>query len=273
MPLDGLNFRDRVRETLAQRSAFSQVRNAEREYSRHLRAVARHVGTIVRAFVAVSAPPTLEETQKVEYALQRYADTLDPWARAVAARMIQDVQRRDARAWRTLARKMGYAMTIEVETAPTGQAAVEAMARQIALITSLPRDAAERVRSLATTGYALGQRPGEMYNANPRTASLAREILRTDEVTVSRANLIARTEASRTGSELTKARATYVGSTHYVWRATKDRDTRPLHRALDGSVHAWDDPPIVGPNGDRSLPGAYFNCRCWAEPILPEKIV
>jgi SPP1 gp7 family putative phage head morphogenesis protein len=106
-------------------------------------------------------------------------------------------------------------------------------------------------------------------------------------VTRSRAELIARTETGRAASALTQARAEYIGSPGYLWRNANDYKVRPeigikhfaklntlakgSHRKLEGTFHRWDDPPIAGVNGERAHPGSIYNCRCWAEPVLPQR--
>jgi Phage Mu protein F like protein len=52
-------------------------------------------------------------------------------------------------------------------------------------------------------------------------------------------------------------------TTHYIWRTQEDSRVRPSHRANDGKVFAWDDPPPTG------HPGEDFGCRCRAEPFAP----
>ncbi|WP_199262515.1 minor capsid protein [Paracoccus binzhouensis] len=49
----------------------------------------------------------------------------------------------------------------------------------------------------------------------------------------------------------------------YVWRCQGDDRVRMTHRANDGRVFAWDDPPTTGP------PGEDYNCRCEAVPYIP----
>jgi uncharacterized protein with gpF-like domain len=105
---------------------------------------------------------------------------------------------------------------------------------------------------------------------------------------VSHARLIARTETARTASVLTEVRAKSVGSEGYIWRTSLDADVRPKigtpnfaklntlamgsHRKLEGTFHRWDDPPIASENGERAHPGQIYNCRCWPEPVLPDRI-
>ena len=65
-----------------------------------------------------------------------------------------------------------------------------------------------------------------------------------------------------------KARATSEGeersTTRYIWRTQGDGKVRASHRANDGKIFSWDDPPPTG------HPGEDFGCRCWAEAYEPE---
>lgn len=129
-------------------------------------------------------------------------------------------------------------------------------AEQVRLITSLPTEAAERVHATAREGIVKGWRADQ----------IAAEIMKTGEVTKSRADLIAVTEVGRTSTLLTQARAEHVGSTHYVWRTAQDGDVRPSHKKMEGKVVAWNAPPTL--DGLTGHAGALPRCRCYCEPIL-----
>lgn len=250
---DGFFWRDRT-DTRRDREAFAKVRRAAAQYSRQLRKVARQVAAIVDAFDPLSPQAIAAMTQ----VLRQYAETIRPWANAVGARMLADVKRRDDAAWTSYTRGMSRALREEIAQAPTGEALRALMGEQVRLITSLPTEAAERVHNLVLKGMTTGTRASEV----------AREIMRTGEVTQSRANLIARTETTRAASALTQVRAQHVGSTAYVWRTAEDSDVRPSHRKMNGKVVMWADAPVL--DGMQGHAGALPNCRCYAEPIIPE---
>lgn len=174
--------------------------------------------------------------------------------------MLADVSRRDEAVWASLSRDMSYALREEIKRAPTGEALKRLLDEQVNLITSLPTRAAQRVHKLALEARVDGS----------RASSIAKEIMRSGDVTKSRANLIARTEVARTASGLVQARATYVGSEGYIWRTAQDSDVRKSHKKMSGKFVRWDQPPVtdnlVGHAGQ--LP----NCRCYPEPVLPEVI-
>ena len=228
-------------------SEWRRARKAETGYARQLRKIAKHIGEIVNGFGGDIEDPAAAEA--VAATLDRYAGVIQQWAAAVGQSMVAEVNKRDLKTWNSVSREMGRLLRQEIETAPTGRAMREALDRQTELITSLPREAAQRVRDLTREGIIKGTRASE----------IAAEIMRSGEVSEARANLIARTEVSRTQVELTKARATSIGSTHFIWHTSHDSDVRPSHAKLDGKVFRWDDPPECDP-GYRALPGGIFNC-------------
>ena len=75
---------------------------------------------------------------------------------------------------------------------------------------------------------------------------------------------------ARTATTLTKVRAQAVGSTHFVWETSRDGAVRPGHKAMQGKVCEWDNPPAVNENGRimHFHPGSIWNCRCWARPVI-----
>lgn len=246
-------------ETARERAGFDRVRRAERHYGVQLRKIAKAVGDIVAGF-----PPGDPEAEPlIRRALERYSELIQPWAKSVAASMLVDVSRRDERVWMEITREMGAAMREEIRRAPTGEVLRKAMAEQVRLITSLPIEAAQRVHNLTYEALADSR----------RAAEIAEEIMRSGEVTASRALLIARTEVGRAGGELTKARALHIDSPGYIWRTMEDADVRLLHRKLEGKFFTWDKPPVTMENGSRSLPGGCPNCRCYAEVVIPKGLI
>ena len=260
MPNQAQTLDRRLSARAARREAayFAKVRNAETSYAVQLRKVARQVGDLVRQFSADS-PAAVAELVSV---LNGYAGILRPWARAVAERMIAEVARRDEQAWFKASQDLGRNLRQEIRSAPVGSEVRRILEEQVQLITSIPVDAARRVQSLSV----------EYLSGGRRYQELVPMILASGQVAASRATLIARTETAKASSSLMEARARYVGANQYIWRTVMDRDVRPAHKRLEGTVHSWDEPPVAEANGERHHPGAFPNCRCFAEPIIPDVI-
>lgn len=97
---------------------------------------------------------------------------------------------------------------------------------------------------------------------------------------------IARTECAKANAAIVQARAEMCGIRAYIWRSVKDERARPAHRAMDGIMVFFDDPPspealfpiptyfnqegipyIPPPYGEYHA-GNTFNCRCYMEPVV-----
>ena len=237
---------------------FEKVRRASVQYAINLRKIARHVGDLINMFPAGDSElmPTLLDL------LNRYANIIRPWASNAAAEMIADVYRRDELAWFRSSEIIGRLLADEVRNAPTGELARQLHYDQVELITSLPIEAGERVQKLTTELMTGGRRYDE---AIPM-------IMNSGNVTIARATLIARTETAKASSTLMEARATHIGSPGYIWHSVRDFRVRKRHRELEGTYHEWTNPPVAEENGERHHPGMFPNCRCYAEPIIPDVI-
>jgi SPP1 gp7 family putative phage head morphogenesis protein len=173
--------------------------------------------------------------------------------------MVAEVAARDERSWFRVARMMSAEIRNTVQNTDVGQVFRSRVDAQVELITSIPRDAAERVRTIATENLSSGL----------RAEDLAKKIMETPGIAQRHANRIARTETSRTATEFTMTRAKALGSETFVWRTVGDADVRQQHRKLNRTVHRWDDPPVSF-GTQKALPGCMPNCRCYAEPSFPD---
>jgi SPP1 gp7 family putative phage head morphogenesis protein len=247
----------RPRESARERRAFNSVRTAESKYGAQLRSVAHQVGVIIKGLTPKDGVP---DPAVVERALRAYSEMLRPWARAVGARMLADVSRRDEAVWRSMAQDMSRDLMSELKHAPTGETLRRLLDEQVTLITSIPLRAAERTHKLALEARASGSR----YD------TIVAEIMRSGHVTKSRATLIARTEVARTASGLVQTRATYVGSEGYIWRTAEDSDVRKSHKRMSGKFVPWSRPPTT--DNLTGHAGQLPNCRCYPEPVIPDQI-
>lgn len=225
-------------------------------YASQLKGLANHVGGLVDRYEA-----GLEGITSLQRLLEAYAESLKPWARRVATRMIGEVDDKERASWRALGNTISAQLHRDLREVSMVKTFKDLRDVQVELITSIPKKAAERVFHLTTKGLETGV----------RAATLAAQIRETTEVTKSRAILIARTETSRTASTLLGARCLAVGSDHYIWMSDNP-DVRPGHRAMKRKVCEWKNPPAVNEGGRIMYhhPGQIWNCLCWAEPIISD---
>lgn len=236
--------------------SFEASRATERRYGLTLRKIARVVGAMVNAHID---GPTIRNQDRMTQQLALYAESLGPWAERVAADFIATVSRQNKRAWASQSQRISALLKNEMAQSSVGLMARQMQANQVALIKSLPIDAGIRAQKLALEAAMGGRRADEV----------AAELLRTEQVTASRATLIARTETSKANAAITQARAQYVGATHYIWRTAEDGDVRESHAEMEGQIIPFLSPPLLS-DGMTGHAGTLPNCRCFSEVVLPD---
>ena len=234
---------------------FSATKAAEQRLAVELRKVAKIVGGIIRTYVSGDK---ITDAKKLASVLAAYSEALGPWGEAVVAKIMAGVQSNNKRAWAQLSTTIGKELRSTMAESAVGAVARQLQREQVELIKSLPLEAGLRAQKLAQEAMMGGK----------RAAEVAQELDRTTEVTESRATLIARTEIAKANASLTQARAQYVGATHYIWRTAEDGDVRESHSAMNGKIFRFDQPPAVEGEGNHG-PGEIYNCRCFAEPVIP----
>ena len=225
----------------------------EIEYSRQLRKISGYIDTIVKGFDVHdrSTHPMIVSS------LNKYADTLHHWANNTAGRIMTDIALRDEKTWLIYAKDLSYGVREQIRNSDVGAVYQQLLSDQVRLIKSLPLDAAQRVHDLSTRMLIEGGRSREITDL----------IMASGQVSLGRANTIARTEISRAASVFVQSRAENLGSEGYVWRTSGDVDVRPSHKEMNGKLVYWNKPPTL----DRMTghAGCLPNCRCYPDPVIP----
>lgn len=128
----------------------------------------------------------------------------------------------------------------------------EAVAANVALITSIPQQYLDKVEQAVMASLQAGT----------LNDTLADELAKIKGVTDNRAKLIARDQLGKINSRLSQIRQQSLGITHYFWSTSQDERVRKRHARWDGDRIAWDTPTIDG------HPGQAIRCRCTAIPDL-----
>jgi SPP1 gp7 family putative phage head morphogenesis protein len=131
----------------------------------------------------------------------------------------------------------------------------------VGLIESIPRDQLREAELRVGQAIRQGLRVGEIE------AQIEGEF-GVNKKAVNRAELIARDQVGKFNGDLNHLRQTELGIEKYKWRTVRDERVRPFHADLEGTIHRWDEPPVVSRDGRRAHPGEDYQCRCQAEPIL-----
>jgi len=83
-------------------------------------------------------------------------------------------------------------------------------------------------------------------------------------MTQNRAKFIAVDQTGSIFGQMTAKRHQEMGVEKFKWSTSHDERVRKSHRALDGKVFPYSDPPAEG------LPGTPFRCRCVAIPVFDD---
>ena len=245
---------------------FNPSRAAELKFQKALRKVAQVSGHIIDNY---ADGVTLKDKDKMQAALKSYSDALTPWAERQSARLLDQVQRSNKRAYQQKSKAMGSALKFGVGDKEVGQVARALQNEQVALIKSIPIEAGLRAQKIASDAFFEGLRAQPDQSVIDR---LTKEMGMTTEVATNRAKLIAVTETARANATINQARATAVGSTSYRWHNSGDGAVRESHKVykgkrMQGQVFRWDSPPTLD-DGMTGHPGTFPRCRCFAEPIF-----
>jgi SPP1 gp7 family putative phage head morphogenesis protein len=253
---------------------YTLTKRIEDQYGKDLYNVSREVDRIVSSFINKMDKGTdkveIEDVGDLIDKLQEYSNKIQGWAEKTANKMVYSLEKEDVKQWQEHSKAMSILMKKELTESDMKKILEKYAQDNIKLITSLPIEAAQRVHDIVYNNLTTSKRANTVFA----------EIMKTGQVTKSRANLIARTETSKAATGLVMARSSSIGLDWLVWHSTGgvggDGRTRLAHRKMDGVLMRWDDPPnpekLFPSKGVKSygnyLPGSTFNCRCWCFPII-----
>ena len=248
---------------------FKPSRKAEADFARALKKIGKYSGHIVEAHTINGK---VVDDAKLQKALREYADLITPWASKQSAKLLDQVQKSNKRAYQNKSNTIGLLLDLNVAEKEVGDVARKLMNEQVALIRSIPLEAGLRAQKLAFESVVAGTRAAPDQDT---VAELQKQLGLSTEVAESRALLIARTETARATASINQARAMAVGSNQYRWHNSGDGAVRHSHRIykgkpLQGRVFSWDEPPTLS-DGMTGHPGTFPNCRCFAEPVFDDE--
>lgn len=202
------------------------------------------------------------------------SDSFDRYCKAVSMQMVTNLFTDAGRTWRQASHvnskgQMMYQALMKEMQGPLGVLVNQEINRNAQYIKSLPLDIAKHVNEHILTETFKGK----------RSSDIAKEIKAMfPEKSKARANLIARTEVSKTQSTLTQARSEILNLPAYIWRTSEDQRVRKAHDKMDGVIVFWDNAPspesiVKEKNVGHYHAGCIWNCRCYAEVIVDLNLV
>ena len=240
----------------------------EKELERNMKALFQQ---IVVAIGKETDPATIGRKLKIISNQPQFHQT----AMSMALTMTAKVNAATAKSWREAARMAGRGNDIYTSIFASLQdipGFFEAVRANADYIRSVPTDIADWITDKVQAESLKGR----------RASDIAVDILeKYPSMLESRAQLIARTEVSKTQLALTQARCANLGIDWYVWRTSRDSRVRSPHDDMEGVLVAWSDAPSpekLFPHPDAKPYGNYhaggtFNCRCYPEPVVAVELV
>ena len=239
---------------------------------RHAESYRRALRSLINRFDGQVSDADFQDPLELLDAFDAY--WLDDSTRALIlqaiARMITGQAVENARSWREAARistkgRFIYEQLRKDISGPLAGRMQELLAGNALLISSVPPEVRQRAAIFIAEETQKGLR--------------AKEIARSlqdhfPDLSAGRLALIARTEASKSWTVLTQARAEDIGLAWYVWRTSKDARVRAAHRNLDEVIVSWNEAPApealihVKSTLGSGNAGNFPNCRCVPEPLL-----
>jgi SPP1 gp7 family putative phage head morphogenesis protein len=244
---------------------FKPSTTAEAKFYKSLKKVAQASGHIVERHI--SSVSTISDHVKMMKELETYSEALEPWARRQSAKLLDQVQKSNKRAYQQKSKVIGRLLNSNVAESDVGEVARKLLNEQVALIKSIPLEAGYRAQKIASDNFFKGTRA----EADEATiAEIEKQLGLSTEVATSRAKLIAVTETARANATINQARAMSVGSSGYTWHNSGDEAVRHSHKIykgkkMQGQKFRWDSPPTLS-DGMTGHPGTFPRCRCFAEP-------
>lgn len=233
----------------------------ELRYHRAMRKAAKYIQDKVKNLT------TIEEIQA---AIEEVADSriFQGFARKEALKMVQALATENARTWKEAAKQSGrpakiYAMLRDELMTNKGKF-IQLANENADLIKKMPLSVKKTITREAGIYAVRGLRSGDL---------VAKIQERVPEISKARAQLIARTEISKTNAAITRIRSEEAGVGWYIWRTSEDGRVRDSHEHVDGVLCRFDDPPapelLIGEKSQGHYnPGDIWNCRCYAEPVV-----
>lgn len=234
----------------------NKMKRLENTYNRYLMKIFSDVQKIVNQYYSVDDPLNIFN---LTLALENYRKRLHPYAQKIAIDIIDKLSLTNLKAWQLVNKEIGKELqkSFKNKNSSIFQLTKALYNEEVDLIVTIPQDLAKKAQEWSlkamtegTRHEYIGEKISELANENEYIG-----------------RRIARTEIAKVNTILTKARAESVGIHKFIWRTARDRIVRDTHAHLEGQIFDFNNPPYIDGEGVH-LPGAFPNCRCYAEPII-----
>ena len=230
--------------------------NHEKALYAKVRPAYYRIAQLVQAIISQHILPNgmIDDKEALVKELERYSLSLDGWAGAFWMRHNDTISKSIARDFKRIG------LVVDPQSPLVRNAVARLHREQVNLIKTLPLRAGEVAQDMSRR---IATETGE--RAETLIAKLQGLRKGYPEYAARR---LARTEVAKAQAAIVQIQSAELGIKQYVWRTVRDEAVRDSHAKMEGKVCDWDNPPEVEP-GKRFHPGGIYNCRCYAEPVIP----
>lgn len=259
--------------------------NAEKQYTRELRALSRHLSKLIVEILMPKIPRMIGEVEEDTPKNDDFIEDLNAAISQIRIMIEPSIAKADLEAKKTglevakynqsqFSKLMDKVVGVDIfQSEPWLIDQLKLFSSQNSqLINNMVDEELLRVSGIVERGLQTGS----------RYKSIAEDITKSFGISERKANLIARDQTSKLNGSLTKLRQESLGVEEYEWSTTKDERVRKSHAVLQGVICRWDDPTLFrykdetkwrkksSIGGTETHPSGDVNCRCIGKAVLDD---
>jgi len=149
--------------------------------------------------------------------------------------------------------------------------------KNVSLIKNVANENLRNVERIIYDGVTSGERPESIAGKIKHGTSSSFKKYK------NRCKVVARDQLSKAYSDINRVNQRNIGVNKYFWDTVEDSDVRKSHSVLNGKLCKWADPSVYkdSPKDERwksrssiggyiGHPGEDYQCRCVAQPFMPD---
>ena len=206
-----------------------------------------------------------EIMQKIQQELEQKLGSFDLYS--VLEALAKQSQRISTKEWQRIVREtLGVDIFDDYYSGEFYEMAIRKWIEEnVQKIRTIPNQTLDEMREILNEGFRQGS----------SIRDISKKIQEAYNMSKHNAELLARDQIASLNAQITKYQQTDAGVSKYKWSTSHDARVRDCHKALNGKIFDWNDPPEMWYDtkskgrvytGRRCHPGEDYCCRCVAIP-------
>lgn len=232
------------------------IRSMRAEYQREIMKLLRNEG------VTTDANAGSQARMLFSWLGKKWAQRFSKQSTRISEKMVSSIDKDSSSKLGESLKKISGGLTINVPDMPASMAEVmkASIAENVSLIRSIQSQYQEKLEGIVYRSIQSGGRGA---------ADIYDELIKAGEMSERRAHLIAVDQSRKATSAFNAERAKSVGIKKGIWHhSSGSANPREKHLAFDGKEFNLNDPPAIGDNGEKVMPGQEIHCKCFWSPVV-----